>query len=161
MNPYARRYVLHGLAATPLVLETLLKGATSAEVDLRRDPDRFTIREALAHLSDWEAIWRERIGRILTEEKPALLGYDEGQIALDRDYARRPLAESLARLSAERPLLVKTLSELSPEQWARTGVRDEIGPVTINDLAALVLGHDGYHLRQVVEFRAAASAANQ
>ena len=154
MNPYARRYLLHGLNASPIAAEALLAGLTDAQADRRPDPERFTIREALCHLADWEFVWLERIQRIINEDNPLLPGYDEGQMAIDRNYAGQNLAEQLARFREGRAALAALLQGLSPEQWERAGLRDEIGPVTINDLATLVLGDDGYHLRQFVEFSA-------
>jgi uncharacterized damage-inducible protein DinB len=147
------KYLLSGLAATPAVAERLLAGATDAELDARPDPERFTLREALAHMADWEGVWLERIERTLAEENPHLPGYDEGQWAIDHDYAHSVASEQLARLRTGREKIVARLSGLTPEQWARPASHSEWGNTTVFAMAALILGHDGYHLRQFVEFR--------
>src|SRR5437879_4197786 len=56
---FARKYVLAGLTGSPDVLEALLKdvGPNDPAWDKRPDPERFTIREVLAHLADWEGIF--------------------------------------------------------------------------------------------------------
>jgi uncharacterized damage-inducible protein DinB len=151
-----RLYVLHGLSATPVVLETLLNGITEDEADYRPDPERFTIREALAHMADWEPIWRERIRLIAETDDPFLPGYDEGQWAIDNDYAHSVVAEQVAKFRAGREALTAYLRGLSPEAWERTGRHEEWKQMSIANLAALVLGHDGYHTRQIIEWRAAA-----
>ena len=73
-HPYIRNYLLAGLAATPDILDALLKDAAddSPLWDARPDLERFTIREALAHLADWEPIWQARIIRIRDEDSPEL-----------------------------------------------------------------------------------------
>jgi uncharacterized damage-inducible protein DinB len=153
----ARSYLLHGLSATPLVIDRLLKDATEAEFDRRPDPDRFTIREAMAHLADWEGVWMERISKMATEENPHLQGYDEGQWAIDNDYAHLDVHEQQARFREGRARLLAYLRDLPSDQWQRSGLHTEVGPVTIASLAVLVLGHDGYHTKQISEWLASGS----
>lgn len=148
-----RKYVLEALSATPLVLNRLLDGISDAEADSRPDPERFTIREAIAHMADWEPIWRERFVGIVEKENPDLPGYDEGQFAIDRDYAHSNLSEQLARFAEERAQLTAYIATVPREAWNRTAVHGEMGPITFHDLITLLLAHDGYHVKQVIEFR--------
>jgi uncharacterized damage-inducible protein DinB len=150
-----RNYRQQGLAATPVLLEHLLEGITDTELDRRPDPERFTLREAVAHVADWEGIWLERMRLIVAEEDPYLPGYDEGQWAVDHDYAHADLGEQLAKFRAGREVLTAFLADLPPEAYGRVGRHGEIGLLTLGDLATLVLAHDAYHLRQVAEFRRA------
>ena len=151
--PGILKYLQTGLAATPIVLERLCADLTTAQVDHRPDPERFTLREAMAHHADWERVWDERLNRMLDEDNPDMPGYDEGQWAIDNDYAHADFAEQLALFRSRREKLCAQFAALTPEQWMRAGLRDEIGSITVYDLAVHILGHDGYHLRQVVEFR--------
>lgn len=153
MNPYIQRYILSGLSVTPQVYQKLLEGITDDEADRRPDPDRFTIREALAHMADWDEIFLKRGERIRDEDIPLLPGYDEGQLAIERNYAAMPIAESLARFVTSRAALVAFFQSLTPEQWKRQGNRDEIGMIDLNDLSVMILGHDGYHAEQFIRYR--------
>lgn len=155
MNLYIRRYVLSGLRATPEVYSRLLDGITEEEEQRRPDPERFTIREAIAHLADWEPIYQGRGERIRDEEIPYLPGYDEGKLALERNYAAQPVAESLARFIEGRKALLAFFEGLTDSDWTRLGNRDEIGMISLGDLATMILGHDGYHALQVIEYRRA------
>jgi hypothetical protein len=155
MPPKTRDYLLHGLAGTPVVVASLLRDAAPSVWDRRPDPERFTLREVIAHLADWEGVWLERIERMATEDHPTLQGYDEGQWALDHDYAHADPQEQLNRFAAGRAALVERLRALPPEDWHRTGFHTEWDDVTIGALATLVLGHDGYHTRQIAEWLAA------
>ena len=155
MNPYIQRYILSGLRATPQVYTKHLEGITEKEADRRPDADRFNIREALAHMADWDEIFRTRGERIRDEEVPLLPGYDEGQLALERNYAAVPIAESLERFIASRAALLAFFESLTPEQWKRHGNRDEIGMIDLSDLSVMILGHDGYHAEQFIRYREA------
>jgi uncharacterized damage-inducible protein DinB len=148
----ARSYLLHGLEATPVLIERLLREATTADYDRRPDPERFTLREVMAHLPDWEPVWLERLQKIHAEDHPVLKGYDEGQWAIDHDYAHADVSDRQARFRNGRARLVKFLLELPPEAWEQTGQHSQWGPLSIAALATLVLGHDGYHLRQISEW---------
>lgn len=156
-NERTRAYMVHGLSATPVVLEELLAGITEAELDRRPDPERFTIREAVAHLADWEEVWRERMIAMRDTNHPTLPGYDEGQWAIDHDYAHADIVREVAKFREARARTAAFLSALSGAQWERPGAHAEAGEMTIGTLAALVLGHDGYHLRQIIEWKKAAS----
>src|SRR3712207_4543533 len=147
---HACRYLIHGLGGTAIVLDRLLKGVTAEELDQRPDPDRFTLREVIAHLADWEGVWHERMQRLRDEDLPLLPGYDEGQWAIDHDYTNTDAAERLAHFREGRAALVALLQSLPADAWTRKGRHGEWGDLTLFDLASLVLGHDGYHLRQVV-----------
>ncbi len=155
-----RHYLMQGLAATPIIFESLLTGISEAELDNRPDPERFTLREVVAHMADWEGIWLERMVAMRDLDNPALPSYDEGQWAIDHDYAHADMTQELAKFRSAREKTVAFLETLSGEQWERPGVHSEMRSITIGALAALVLGHDGYHQRQIVEFRAGFQAGS-
>ncbi len=149
-----RNYLILGLEGSPIVLERLLRSSDDAACDRRPDPERFTVREVMAHLADWEGVWLERMTRMRTQAHPTLLGYDEGEWAIAHDYAHLDVADSLAKFRAGRADLTQFLRSLAPEEWERTGLHAEQGPLTIADLATLIISHDGYHSRQLVEWLA-------
>jgi uncharacterized damage-inducible protein DinB len=154
MNQHTALYLQkNGLATTPVVMTHLLAGVTEAELDTRYDPDRFTLREVVCHLADWEEIWLERMQRIVRENQPPLASYDEGQMAIENDYARQDFDAAFTRFVARRDALLAFLAERTEEDWNRLGIHSAIGSLTLGDLATLVLAHDGYHVRQIVEFR--------
>ena len=122
-----RTYLRQGLAATPVLLDRLLEGITADELDKRPDPARFTIREALCHLADWEGVWRERLQRIATEDTPFLPGYDEGQWAIDHDYAHANAAEQLEKFRAGREALSVFLADLPANIYGRKRPARRVG----------------------------------
>src|SRR5437764_548687 len=117
--PVTRRYLTTALAGTPDVLEALLKNQASDDPvwDFRPDPDRFTLREMVAHLADWEPIFMERFQRTRSETEPRLPDYDEGKIAIERDYAHSDPIANLARFRAGRASLVTFLQSLDDADW--------------------------------------------
>jgi hypothetical protein len=152
--PPARNYLIKALAGTPSVIERLLMdlGVNDPRWDVGPDPERFSLREAIAHLADWEPIWLGRVTRIRTEEKPFLPSIDEGELAIANDYAHQDPLANLNRYRAGRADLVKELQELNHEDWSKECDREFVGMLTMQMFASLILSHDGYHTAQVVEW---------
>lgn len=150
----ARKYVLAGLEGAPDLLEYLLTALPTDDPrwDYRPDPQRFTLREAVAHLADWESIFLERATRMRDENEPFIKDIDEGQVAIDNDYAHSDPHASLARFRAGRTALIAFLRALPEAAWERVGHRELVGSLTIEGQAVLILGHDGYHNHQVVQW---------
>ena len=144
-------YLLIDLESAPAVLARLLADVTDhATWDQRPDPDRFTLREMVAHLADWEGVFLGRLTQTRDEENATLRGLDEGQVAIENDYAHADPQECLTRYSAGREKIVAFLRRLSPEQWGRVGTHTEVGPISLEAQAVLIAAHDGYHRQQAL-----------
>lgn len=152
-HPGLRKYLLSALEATPGILEHLLHGLCNEEADFRPDAARFSIREVMAHLADWDAIFLERLQRTRDEEEPLLEDLDEGQLAVERDYAHADLLEQSRIFRERRAQTVEFARTLSPHEWQCPCQHQRVGRLTLEALATLIPLHDAYHLQQVVEWR--------
>jgi hypothetical protein len=149
---YYKRYQLIALAGAPEVLSALLDHPEDSHLwDLLHEPERFTLRESLAHLADWEPVARGRILKCLAEDKPFLTNWDEDQAAIDGGYYKLSPLESLEVFAKERQETVAVVSALKDEEWARPGVREGVGELSIERQVNLIIAHDGYHFKQVVD----------
>lgn len=147
------RYLLIDLESAPDVLGRMLETITDPSVyDRRPDPERFTLREVVAHLADWDTVFLGRLRQTRGEENPTLQGIDEGQVARDNDYAHADPAGSLNRYKTNRAALVAFLRTLTPAEWERVGSHTELGPITLTAQASLIAFHDGYHRQQAVSY---------
>lgn len=151
-HPLHRGLLITSLAGTPLVLARLTHGLGADALDRRPDPNRFTVREILAHLADWDPIFRERMRVCRDERSATFVPRDEEQMAIDNDYAHSDAAASLTRFTQERAVTVSFLRDLSAEQWDLAAAHVMAGPMTIGNLVDLVAAHDGYHVRQIAEW---------
>ncbi len=152
---YARPYIICGIElADPLFQELLSKVPSDDPFwDFRPNPDRFTLREAIAHVADWNEIFQERIEATRDQDHPTLPDKDEREIAIERDYAHSDPQAALARLSATRKSLVEVVKALTPGDWDRTAHKENLGDLSIEQQIALIGGHDAYHIKQVLEYR--------
>lgn len=145
-----RTYLLHDLESTPRAIAQLMSNVK--DWNRRDDPDRFSAREMAAHLADWEPIWRERIRRILEEDNPFLPSVDEGEMAKLNAYGCAMGPDCLRRYQAGREELVDLLRSLPAEAWDRRAHREFVGDIDLFQQVVMISGHDGYHLKQAIDF---------
>lgn len=150
----ARNYLLVALENTPITVSSLLADRSSEnEVwDTQPEPDRFTLREIVAHVADWEDVFRDRFERTLDETNPFLSRPDLDKRAKEKGYAVADPQECLSRFRERRSESVRWLRSLTEEAWGRTAHLDRIGDLNLEGLIALMLGHDSYHVRQITEW---------
>lgn len=53
---------------------------------------------------------------------------------------------------SRRAELLAKLRALPDESWSRTGHRQFVGDLTLFELTAIITGHDGYHLKQTLNY---------
>ena len=148
------KYIVDGIEGAPSVMKSVLGhlGPNDPRWDARPDPERFTLREMVAHVADWDPIFLGRVEKMKSESNPMLESVDEGALAIEHGYSNQDPVANLDRLAASRPKLVSALRSVSPEDWDRTGHRQFVGDVSLFQLATMIIGHDAYHLRQAAAF---------
>ena len=145
-------YLFPGLEFGPRIVARLVEQIPAARYDERTNPDRFTLREAVAHLADWEPILRDRIARAVAEPESAVQGIDESIRAEEQGYSKWDVGEQLKVFADERQKTIAYLKTLNPEDWNKALVHNEKGRQTVSDQANQLLGHDLYHIDHLMEF---------
>ena len=105
--------------------------------------------QILAHLADVERVYRERMQAMLTQEVPYLRPFDADAAAAQHNYAGRVAREALEEFATERAQTLELLINLALKDWDRPGMHDEMGEVSIEDLAERLTEHDAEHLTQL------------
>lgn len=142
------------LAGTPTVL-TCLVGSLRADSDFwdfRLSPERFTAREVIAHIADWNEIFDARLSKTLLEDHPAIVAMDEDQLAIDHDYAGQDPVVALKRFCESREAFVQKVAALDDGAWSKSAYRADMGDVSVADQVILVAIHDSYHQLQIAEY---------
>lgn len=148
MNPY----LMPGLELSPLAIARLVALIDPSRLDERPAPERFTAREGISHLADWEPIWVERFKVGLENPGGRIVAYDESQFAIDRKYAERDVNAEARRFGRGRKEVVKLVRSFQPEDWKKTIDHPERGILTLEDMANMLLGHDMYHVEHLTLF---------
>jgi hypothetical protein len=114
------------------------------------------------HLADLE---REgyglRIERLLQEADPLLPDFEGDRIARERSYRTRSLEEALAAFASARAANLARLQAQPPAAWARAGVQQGVGPITLADVPRMMLEHDDSHRAEIAALLAGAAPPRQ
>jgi len=124
-------------------------GAAGPELDFVPAPGKWTVRQIVCHLADSELVGAGRLRRVIAENNPTLIGYDQDAWAEHLDYRRRKLSlavEMFRRVRAENFEILKDLPEAT---YARTGTHNERGAMTLLDLLRTYAEHAEKHVLQI------------
>lgn len=149
INPYLVRALEHTVG----MMRDHLSQFSPSEFDLRPDPERFSLREVICHLADWEPIMLARMKVGVDTTGGAIQAFDEGQMAIDHDYASKDPMIVISDWEASRDKTIAFVEALSEEQMANEVVHPERGRMTVSDIANMIVCHDIYHLEQVASMR--------
>ena len=142
------------LAAVPSKLKDIVAMIPREAWTRRPGNGGFSLVEHVCHLRDIdEDGYRERVGRILTEERPSLPDIDGDALARVRDYQSQDLEAALSAFAAARWQISARLAKLTPEERRRTGLMAAVREITIEGLVGAMLAHDSEHLDQLSELR--------
>ena len=123
-------------------------GLTDAELDRAAPGEGWTARQVVHHLADSEARAYVRLRRLIAEDQPEIIGYDEPEYAR-RLYYDRPIAASLAVVGAVRDASWELLQRLTPAEWERRGTHSESGTYAVDDWLRIYANHPYDHASQI------------
>ncbi len=146
-------------AAGPQRLRAATAGMSDEQAAAHPVPGKWSSLEVACHLADMEAVFTERMKRVLIEDKPALPNADENVYAAALAYDKRSLADELALIEATRRQMLKILSSLPEVAFARTGIHSTAGPLTLTQLLDKVTWHLEHHVKFIDDKRRALGLA--
>ena len=140
------------LEATAEILRMLMEELSVEDTQWKPAPDRFSIAEALEHLSHAEGhCFRERLERMVEGDDPALEAYDQEAHFASGQYSGRTAEDSFDHFEEQRELNLEYLSELPASVADRAGRHPELGGITVSHLLNEWAFHDLGHIRQIAE----------
>ena len=152
MNATERAALLQRYADGYAEVAAALAGATDADLDAPGDAGEWTARQVVHHLADSETNSYIRLRKLLAEEKPTLVGYDENLWAAALHYDR-PIEASLAVFRAVRASSAELLARATDADWARTGTHSESGAYALEDWLRIYASHGHDHADQIRKAR--------
>lgn len=145
-------YLLSSLRQGPVIVRRIVGRIERKQWDRKTDPERFSFREGVAHLADWEPIFLERMKMAIAESGSAVKGIDEGIRAEEMGYSgTSPLLEA-ARFVQAREQTIAFLGSLMQPHWSLTITHSEKGAQTIADQASMLVCHDTYHIEHLLQY---------
>ena len=104
------------------------KARPTLELDRRPAPGKWTSREIVHHLADSEMTSAIRLRRLLAEDRPVIVGYDQEEFARRLHYDR-PIGASLDALKAARATTRRDPGSNDRGRMGARGHAQRIGPL--------------------------------
>jgi len=140
-------------------LRQAVAGMSREQLVSRPVAGKWSTLEVVCHLVDSDQAWIHRMKRVIAEDRPLHIGYDERRFAAALAYQERELEEELAIFEQSRRQMARILRGLPTEAWARDGVHNECGLLTLEQHLQVEVEHVPHHLKFITEKRRALGLA--
>lgn len=141
--------VIDEIAVLPEAVRQAVAGLTMAQVDSPYRDGGWTARQVVHHLADSHVNCYVRFRLALTENRPAVIEYDEKAWAELPDAKSGPLDMSIAILEGMHARWTALMRAMTPSEFARTFVHPTRGEVTLEFIARLYAWHGRHHVAHI------------
>ncbi len=116
-------------------------------------PNTWSIQQIVVHLLDSDLAATHRMRRVIAEDNPLLIAYDESAAARSLFYEHEEL-ERVCRLFADnRRMTAGVLRRLPESAFERTGVHNLSGKVTLARFVEMYVNHLRGHMTHLLRKR--------
>ncbi len=142
-------------AQGPTLVNAAFAGLSAPHLDAFPIPGTWSLRQIGVHLLDSDLAATHRMRRIASEETPPLIiAYDESAFVRHLSYERDDLGQALALFEMNRRWTAAWLSRVPEKDFARHGIHNQRGKITLGEMVALYVEHVDHHLKFVKQKRA-------
>ena len=141
--------------AGPRKLRDAIAGMTEEQINAAPIPGRWSTRQVICHVADFEPVYADRMKRVIAEDKPTMFGGDPDLFAARLAYEQRDIDEDLQLIEFVRRHVARILRTLKAQDFQRKGIHSEVGPITLEQLLANITNHIPHHIGFIQEKRAA------
>ncbi len=139
-------------------LKAAIAGLTQQDLLWVPPPDAgiglWSIQQIVVHLMDSDLISADRMKRIIAEENPLLLAYNENNFIANLFYGEQDAQDSIHILDLNRRQFAIVLRKLPDSAYSRTGCHNERGLVTLVQALQTTCRHLDYHIEFIHKKRA-------
>lgn len=109
-------------------------------------PGTWSIQQIALHLVDSDLVISDRMKRVIAEESPPLIGYDESLFAKHLFYEEADVAQAAQLFELNRRHTHAILTRLPDAAFTRVGLHSERGPLTLEQLLRGGIDHLEGHM---------------
>jgi uncharacterized damage-inducible protein DinB len=139
--------------AGPDLLRQAVAGMSVEELDARPVPGKWSTRQVVCHIADFEPIYADRMKRVIAEDQPTFFGGDPDVFAASLAYDNRAVEDEIELVSVVRRNMAAILRTISDDAFQRTGNHSEDGSLSLETLLRRITAHIPHHARLINEKR--------
>ena len=92
---------------------------------------KWSIQQVVIHCMDSDLIATDRVKRLVAEDNPTLIGYDENKFVQNLFYDEQDAELAAQLIDLNRRQFAKVLRKLPDSVWSKKGTHNERGPITV------------------------------
>jgi uncharacterized damage-inducible protein DinB len=154
VTPEKRRACITDIAELPVKARQAAAGLSPEQLDTPYRDGGWTVRQVVHHVADSHMNSFIRLKLALTEDNPQIKAYDQDAWAMTADAARPDIELSLRLLEGLHARWAALLSSLEPQDFARTFIHPENGPMTLDRTLQIYAWHCRHHVAHISSLRA-------
>ncbi|MGE7689811.1 DinB family protein [Lysinibacillus sp. NPDC097214] len=131
------------------MLREAIEGLTEEELRYKPAPDKWSIHQILIHVTDSEISSTSRLKKVLAEDAPLLISFDQEAWANNLGYDLLDREQHLLLFQLLRSSMQPILDHLTSEQSKRVGVYVDQAQFTFKQLLEFRVQHVRNHLDQI------------
>jgi len=112
---------------------------------------KWSIQQLIIHLADADAAFMDRMRRLIAEDEPVLMAWDQDKFAQRLFYDEQSVEDAIAIIELGRRQMGRILRKLAPDGLARAGRHSERGRQTLSDVLINTVGHVEHHMPFLLE----------
>lgn len=151
MNSQPQRDWIDKYLNGPAPLRQMVGGLSSAALDAVPIPGKWSTRQVVCHIADFEIVYADRMKRVIAEHEPTFFGGDPDVFAAGLAYAVRDVEEELQVIEAIRRQMGRILMTLDVDAFERIGNHSESGPLTLAAVLQGITEHLTHHTSLIRE----------
>ncbi|WP_163103433.1 DinB family protein [Peribacillus alkalitolerans] len=137
------------------MLRKAIENLSEEELHYKPSEDKWSIHQILIHLTDSEMVSTQRLKKVLSEENPLLLSFDQDAWVLGLAYEQLDREQYLLLFDLLRSSMLPILKQLTVDQVERVGVYADAGQFTFKQLLEYRVQHVRGHLSQIEKVKKA------
>jgi hypothetical protein len=128
------------------LLSTAVEGLSREHLFAYPIPNTWSIQQIVVHMCDSDLVGTDRMKRVIAEDVPLLVNYDENAWAKHLDYDRIDAQQASQLFALNRAYMTSRLERLPEAAFSRYGIHTQVGKKTLGDMVAGYAEHLDGHL---------------
>ncbi|HVU88852.1 MAG TPA: DinB family protein [Pirellulales bacterium] len=143
-----RTWIDHYIAGAD-ELKQAIRGLSLTERNAFPVPGTWSIQQIVMHMMDSDLIAADRMKRVIAEDHPTLIGYNETRFAQRLLYDELDAETACEIFAMNRRMMGEILKRQPDAAFQRTGHHNETGEITLEYLVKTYAGHLDHHMKFV------------
>ena len=135
------------------VILDISRGLSDSELNAFPVAGTWSLRQLCAHLLDSDLIAVHRMKRMIAEDLPLLISYDESAFVSRLPYQELSISTIADLFRLNRLHMGEILERQDEAAWERQGVHNQRGKVSLREMVELYVHHVEHHLKFAREKR--------